>query len=60
MVATLQSQGFFIFLVSLSVIAAKSGDCFSQEKGSPETSRLPSTNPKEKVFVEPMVARVEL
>ena len=60
MVATLQSHGFFIFLVTLSVIAAESGDCFSQEKRSPEASQLPSTKPNEKVFVEPMVARVEL
>ncbi len=53
MVATLQSQGFFIFLDSLSVFAANSGDCFSQKRISKEASQLPLTKPNEKVESDP-------
>ena len=67
MVATIKSQGLFLFFVSISVIAALTGVCFAQEKVSQDADRLASAKPSEastkpagKVFVEPMVARVEL
>ncbi len=60
MVATINSQWAFVFFVSLSAIAAPNNVCFSQAKVGTETPLPTSTKPVGKVFVEPMVARVEL
>ena len=60
MVATFKSQGLFIISVSFSVIAAQTGVCLPQEKVLPDAAPVASAKPADKVFVEPMVARVEL
>ena len=60
MIAFFKSRGFFIFFVSLSTITAQIGVCLSQGKVSPDAVQLASVKPADKIFVEPMVARVEL
>ena len=60
MVAIIRFQFGFVFLLALLPLSIASPDCFAQQIALPPAGQSTPATQKEKIFVEPMVARVEL